>query len=238
MLILQKQYHEHQPLMISPRYALALREGYQVHEEDIGKECSVREWRRIILQEVTFYEYRVKMHTFAGREYWIPEEYLLDIEGRCPDRGYDIGVQDMVQLNSEYADILAKEYEVADEDIGRCGTVISYEYIEDRDDYFCKVCLDDYTLYYLPDSVLRLSLAPSIHKGGDDQKHYIEAVVEPIEVMRKLFTPDEYIGFLKGNILKYRLRLGKKKGASIESDLAKIRQYEEWLGNLSSSIEG
>lgn len=61
-------------------------------------------------------------------------------------------------------------------------------------------------------------------------KHYREAVVEPILVMQALFSHDEFIGFLKGNILKYRLRAGHKGGAEeMKADLDKIHVYEEWL---------
>lgn len=61
-------------------------------------------------------------------------------------------------------------------------------------------------------------------------KHYREAVVEPILVMQALFSHDEFIGFLKGNILKYRLRAGHKGGAEeMKADLDKIHVYEEWI---------
>ena len=61
-------------------------------------------------------------------------------------------------------------------------------------------------------------------------KHYRDAVVEPILVMQSLFSHDEFIGFLKGNILKYRLRAGHKGGEEeMKSDLDKIHVYEEWL---------
>ncbi len=61
-------------------------------------------------------------------------------------------------------------------------------------------------------------------------KHYLEAVVEPIKVMEKLFTKEELKGFIKGNILKYRLRMGHKDG--IQKEMDKIRVYEQWLAKL------
>lgn len=67
-------------------------------------------------------------------------------------------------------------------------------------------------------------------EGTVHDKHYREAVVEPILVMQALFSHDEFIGFLKGNILKYRLRAGHKGGdEEMKSDLDKIHVYEEWL---------
>lgn len=58
--------------------------------------------------------------------------------------------------------------------------------------------------------------------------HYeIYPGVEAIDVIKKMLTPEEYNGFLKGNILKYQLRLGKKD--NIEKELEKIKDYTEGL---------
>jgi len=53
--------------------------------------------------------------------------------------------------------------------------------------------------------------------------------MEPFELHRKLLNKIEYIGFLKGNILKYKLRIGNKPGESIERDMEKIKVYQEEL---------
>lgn len=69
--------------------------------------------------------------------------------------------------------------------------------------------------------------------GEEDNKHdkhYLEAVVEPIKVMEKMFTKEELKGFIKGNILKYRLRMGHKD--DIQKEMDKIRVYEQWLAKL------
>lgn len=61
-------------------------------------------------------------------------------------------------------------------------------------------------------------------------KHYRDSVVEPILVMQDFFSHDELLGFLKGNILKYRLRAGHKgTKEEMQADLDKIRVYEKWL---------
>lgn len=57
--------------------------------------------------------------------------------------------------------------------------------------------------------------------------HYRNSVLEPILVMQSMFTHEEFIGFLKGNILKYRLRLGHKD--DIQKEMDKIQRYEQWL---------
>ena len=66
-------------------------------------------------------------------------------------------------------------------------------------------------------------------------KHYRNAVVEPILVMQALFSRDEFIGFLKGNILKYRLRAGHKGGEiEMKCELDKIHVYEMWLDTIKN----
>lgn len=57
--------------------------------------------------------------------------------------------------------------------------------------------------------------------------HYKECVLEPILVMQETFTHEELVGFLKGNILKYRLRMGHKD--NVQKEMDKIKRYEEWL---------
>lgn len=55
--------------------------------------------------------------------------------------------------------------------------------------------------------------------------HYKKCLFEPIDVIKKMLTKEEFEGFLKGNSLKYRLRAGYKT----EGDIEKALQYEKWL---------
>lgn len=66
-------------------------------------------------------------------------------------------------------------------------------------------------------------------------KHYRDSVVEPILVMQDFFSHDELMGFLKGNILKYRLRAGHKgTKEEMQADMDKIRIYEKWLDAIKN----
>lgn len=52
--------------------------------------------------------------------------------------------------------------------------------------------------------------------------------VESIEIIARSMTVSEFRGFCMGNVLKYRLRAGKKSElATIEKDLAKADFYKE-----------
>lgn len=65
---------------------------------------------------------------------------------------------------------------------------------------------------------------PSIHPPVD---HYRRGTVQPIDFFESSFTPDEYRGYLKGNIIKYVSRY-RYKGKPID-DLEKAKTYLDWL---------
>ncbi len=57
------------------------------------------------------------------------------------------------------------------------------------------------------------------HYGGD-------TLYEVIKVLKVWLTPEEYIGFLKGNTIKYLARERKKGGST---DIAKAKWYQDEL---------
>lgn len=57
--------------------------------------------------------------------------------------------------------------------------------------------------------------------------HYQVGSKQPIEIMQEVMSPEEFQGFLRGNVIKYALRLGHKDKAVKEA--AKIEQYAKWL---------
>lgn len=63
--------------------------------------------------------------------------------------------------------------------------------------------------------------------------HYIGAV-QPIELMLNVLTHEEFVGFLKGNMIKYAFRAGRKAGESAEKDRNKYLTYAEWLLTFES----
>lgn len=51
-------------------------------------------------------------------------------------------------------------------------------------------------------------------------------------IHKKVLSREEYIGFLKGNILKYQMRLGRKPGESVEREIGKIETYQKQLKEI------
>lgn len=59
---------------------------------------------------------------------------------------------------------------------------------------------------------------------------------QPIDVMKERFSQVELIGFYKGNLIKYCMRLGEKED-EIET-LQKIINYATWLKELKEEMRG
>ena len=65
--------------------------------------------------------------------------------------------------------------------------------------------------------------ADSVQVGGS---HYKDMPMQPWEVMEAVLTPEEFRGFLKGNVIKYSMRAGKKEGSD---DAGKAQHYKAKL---------
>lgn len=59
------------------------------------------------------------------------------------------------------------------------------------------------------------------------QKHYQIAPVELIEILQMYLPPEQFQGYLRGNALKYLLRMGHKDEPKKEID--KAYQFSKWL---------
>lgn len=67
----------------------------------------------------------------------------------------------------------------------------------------------------------------------ENQKHY-QGLIQPIEIMRDLLSPEEFIGFCKGNMIKYAYRAGRKEGESGIKDKEKYEAYKGFLEAYSA----
>jgi hypothetical protein len=56
--------------------------------------------------------------------------------------------------------------------------------------------------------------------------HYKDMPIQPWHIMEAVLTHDEFVGFLKGNIIKYSLRAGRKDGSD---DAGKAKHYLQKL---------
>ena len=61
--------------------------------------------------------------------------------------------------------------------------------------------------------------------------HYKDMPIRPWHVMESVLTREEFIGFLKGNVIKYSLRAGRKEGSD---DAGKARHYMQKLSEVTN----
>ena len=71
------------------------------------------------------------------------------------------------------------------------------------------------------------------YKDVKNQQHYAQAV-QPIEYMEITMTPEQYEGYLLGNVIKYISRYRHKNGLE---DLRKGKVYMAWLVDHVSDID-
>lgn len=81
--------------------------------------------------------------------------------------------------------------------------------------------------------ILNRKSADAIQVGGE---HYKTMVIEPWEVMRHVLTHEEFVGFLKGNIIKYGMRQGRKADGSDDGEKAK--HYAQKLSEILDGLAG
>ena len=83
-----------------------------------------------------------------------------------------------------------------------------------------------------PDSQAYIKSLKDKQVSGD---HYVKMEVQPWDVMEVLLTHEEFIGYLKGNIIKYSMRQGRKEGSD---DAGKAKHYMEKLAaTLARSVD-
>jgi hypothetical protein len=88
------------------------------------------------------------------------------------------------------------------------------------------------------DELERMVVHSMLNKGingtsADDMQvsgsHYKDMPIQPWHIMEAVMTPEEFIGFLKGNIIKYSLRAGRKDGSD---DAGKAKHYMQKLKEM------
>ncbi len=70
-----------------------------------------------------------------------------------------------------------------------------------------------------------MTKANDIQVGGT---HYKDMPMQPWELMEVVLTTEEFVGYLKGNIIKYSLRSGKKDS----DDAGKLWHYKQKLDEV------
>jgi len=73
--------------------------------------------------------------------------------------------------------------------------------------------------------------ADAMQVGGD---HYKKMGIQPWELMEVALSEEEFIGYLKGCVIKYAMRDGKKENAPDDAD--KARHYMAKLAEVKRGV--
>lgn len=146
---------------------------------------------------------------------------------------YDDAYDELKVLAQETANEVATD--VSTKDI--TNDKIDKDLYDADGDYFDDDCYDapiDECDDNQDDNVGPLAKDTADKEGTPATATHYKGAVEPLEVMSKLLTRDEFKGFLKGNIIKYSYRAGRKQGESGEKDRNKFLVYSEWLRKVNN----
>ena len=76
---------------------------------------------------------------------------------------------------------------------------------------------------------------PEIVVSADDRQvggsHYKDMPMQPWDVMQAVLTPEEFRGYLKGCVIKYAMRAGRKDGSD---DAGKAQHYAQKLREVQA----
>ena len=104
------------------------------------------------------------------------------------------------------------------------GFVKSYHPVDPKQ--FVTVDLGLKGIWSMPLTYL-VETIKGVPKDNPNHDSHYQTAHQPIEVMQANMTKEELIGFLKGNIIKYACRCGRKDDPLKEAD--KIKRYAGWL---------
>lgn len=68
----------------------------------------------------------------------------------------------------------------------------------------------------------------------NNPKHYNQGLIECIDAIQAMLSPEEFVGYLRGNSLKYRWRFRYKNGLE---DLEKAEWYEKRLKKAVQKLD-
>jgi len=85
------------------------------------------------------------------------------------------------------------------------------------------------TLHNVSPSTAGLAALANADARQVSGNHYKTMPIQPWSVMESVLTKEEFIGFLKGNIIKYSMRAGRKEGSD---DAGKAQHYQQKLKEI------
>ena len=134
--------------------------------------------------------------------------------------------------------------ELADDEVcnnltcGRCPFALG----ANTDD--CMLDIDHFKVYkaWIEEELIQRGILEPDYDECDGDKvnspsHYTEDRIETIDFIRSKLTVEEFVGYCKGNVLKYVSRAGKKENTLASEDVSKAIVYLGWLEDVLKDRE-
>ena len=97
---------------------------------------------------------------------------------------------------------------------------------------FCKSCESDKSKPKPSITLEDYARMEREHEAITNPAHYkVCEGLEVVDMIRAVLTPEQFRGYCLGNLIKYRMRAGKKTMSPME-DLGKAHVYEQWLAEM------
>lgn len=127
------------------------------------------------------------------------------------------------------------EYKVGDyvriTDTGEEACILDVEYDTSTETYVYTLNVGTKT-YLLTEDKFTYLFARKISSANcgvsAKQEHYQNSALQPIQVMQRIMSKEQFYGFLMGNFIKYSMRMSHKKSESVEKEKEKAMQYAYW----------
>lgn len=114
---------------------------------------------------------------------------------------------------------------------GTEACIISVEYDDVEEMYIYRLDIDSGKHFWIEEMFTPLFArkTSSANCGvSAKQEHYQNSALQPIQVMQRIMSKEQFYGFLMGNFIKYSMRMSHKKSESVEKEKEKARQYAYW----------
>lgn len=126
----------------------------------------------------------------------------------------------VVVLNQDFTELLPQGTKVTKHYDNKVKNELLYSYYDSDSGLIKDITGAGFTAWNI-DGTCTLEFEFTDDVSTKNSKQYTQLEIEPWDIMQADFTREEFIGFLKGNILKYLLR---KKGSDLQ-DFEKIEHY-------------
>lgn len=137
--------------------------------------------------------------------------------GECPVAAKD--KIDVLYRDGDTSTNILRPWQMRWTNYGLDGDIIAYRVVEEAEEGFIP-------------GTTTVDVGEAVQEDSGSaatSKHYNSMSVQPIEVWQMVLTPEEFIGALKSQVMKYSIRAGSKAGESSEKDSRKASQYKMWL---------